>query len=185
MDELTKLKLEVLESRKRYLDSVRNLTTVQGSFKPEENVWSPAEITEHLYHAEVGGIAGMWKALEGARAVNPTWKQVHFNKGLTIEQVIEKTWQPKEKVPEGAGPRMFGPIQFWVNALESCQFMLDNLADNLKGEHLEILIYPHPISGPLDIRQRFEFLRFHMDRHRLQVENLKQNPAFPDRTKAK
>lgn len=179
MDELTRLKGEVEAARKSYLDSVRNFTTVQGSFKPEENVWSAAEITEHLYHAEVGGIAGMWKALEGARVGNPPWKEDHLNKGLTIEQVIEKTWQPKEKVPEGAGPRMFGPIKFWINALESCQHLLNYLADNLKGEQLELLIYPHPISGPMDIRQRFEFLRFHMDRHRLQVEKLKQHPIFP------
>ena len=179
MDELTKLKQGISESRKHYLNSVRNLTTEQESFKPSDNVWSAAEITEHLYHAEVGGIVGMWKALEGARAGNPPWKEKHFNKGLSIEQVVDKTWQPKEKVPEGAGPRMFGPIKFWVNAFESCQYMLDNLTDNLKDEKLEILIYPHPISGPLDIRQRFEFLRFHTDRHRLQVENLKQSPGFP------
>lgn len=181
MDELIKLKQDVTEARKSYLNSVGDFTTGQGLFKPAENVWSPAEITEHLYHAEVGGIAGMWKALEGARAGNPPWKEEHFNKGLTIEKIVEKTWQTKEKVPEGAGPRMFGPLQFWVNALESCQFMLDNLADNIKGEQLELLIYPHPISGPLDIRQRFEFLRFHMDRHRLQIENLKRDPAFPKR----
>lgn len=179
MDELTKLKQQVEEARKRYLNSVRNLTTEQGLFKPAENVWSAAEITEHLYHAELGGIAGMWKALEGTRAGNPTWNKEHFNKGLTIEQVIEKTWQPKEKVPEGAGPRILGPLKLWINAFESCRLLLDDLTENLKGEQLELLIYPHPISGPLDVRQRFEFLRFHTDRHRLQIENLKQDPVFP------
>jgi len=181
MDELTKLKQEVTESRKHYLDSVKNLTPEQGSFKPAENIWSAAEITEHLYHAEIGGIAGMWKAIEGARIGDPPWNEKHINKGLTIEQIVEKTWQPKEQVPKGAGPRMFGPLKFWVDALKSCQFMLDSLAENLKGAELELLIYPHPISGPMDIRQRFEFLRFHMDRHRHQVENIKKDPNFPQK----
>ena len=179
MDELAILKKDITEARKRYLNSVKNLTSEQGSFKPSENVWSAAEITEHLYYAEIGGIAGMWKALEGTKAGNPPWKEEHTNKGLTIEQIVQKTWQPKEKVPEGAGPRMFGPLKLWLDALESCQLMLDRLAENLKGEQIEKLIYPHPISGPMDVRQRFEFLRFHMDRHRLQVDNLKKDPAFP------
>ncbi len=179
MDELTKLKKEVAEARNRYLDSVRNLTTEQGLFKPSENIWSAAEITEHLFHAEIGGISGMWKALEGTRNGNPPWKKEHLNFGLTIEQIVENTWQQKEKVPEGAEPKLFGPLKFWENALDACQGMLDNLADNLKGEKLETLIYPHPISGPLDIHQRFEFLRFHLDRHKQQVEKLKQEPTFP------
>lgn len=179
MSELLNLQQQVKDARKRYLDCVKNLTTEQGTFKPAENVWSAAEITEHLYIAELGGIVGMWKALKGDKTGDAPWKDEHFNKGLSIEQVVEKTWQPKENVPEGAGPRMFGPLNIWVNALESCQSLLDNLAENLEGKELEKIIYPHPISGPLDVRQRFEFLRFHMDRHGAQVERLKQDPAFP------
>ena len=37
----------------------------------------------------------------------------------------------------------------------------------------------YPISGPLDVRQRLEFLRFHLDRHRAQVEQVKLHPDFP------
>ncbi|WP_185731553.1 hypothetical protein [Larkinella rosea] len=37
----------------------------------------------------------------------------------------------------------------------------------------EAIIHPHPISGPLDIHQRFAFLRFHIDRHRNQVTDLR------------
>lgn len=183
MSELLNLKQQVAEARKRYLNCVKNLTAEQGTFKPEENVWSAAEITEHLYIAELGGIVGMWKALEGDKIGDPPWKDEHFNRGLTIEQVIEKTWQSKENVPDGAGPRMLGPLKIWMCALESCESLLNVLAENLEGKELENIIYPHPISGPLDVRQRFEFLRFHMDRHRAQVERLKQDPAFPNKNK--
>jgi hypothetical protein len=34
---------------------------------------------------------------------------------------------------------------------------------------------PHPISGAMDFHQRFEFLRFHIDRHREQVAQLLGN----------
>jgi len=180
MSELERLKQDVITARSNYLDSVRNLTVNQGNVKPSADVWSAAEITEHLYHAEFGGIAGMWKALEGYKAGNPPWKEAHHNTGLTIEQVVDKTWQPKEKVPTGAGPHIGGPLIFWIYALESCQYHLDKLTQSLEGYDLNTIIYPHPISGPLDVRQRYEFLRFHIERHKNQVESLKQYPDFPD-----
>jgi hypothetical protein len=35
------------------------------------------------------------------------------------------------------------------------------------AEHeLDAVAYPHPISGPFTMRQGFEFIRFHLDRHR-------------------
>jgi hypothetical protein len=179
LDELEKLKRDVENARINYLNSVKNMSSEQASFKPAEDIWSASEITEHLFHAEFGGILGMWEALDGLMNDNPPWKEEHYNRGLSIEEVVEKTWKSKEKVPEGAKPRLGGPISFWINALESCQNMLENLAINLSGQVLDNIVYPHPISGPLDVRQRFEFLRFHIDRHRNQVESLKQLPDFP------
>ena len=37
----------------------------------------------------------------------------------------------------------------------------------------------YPISGPLDVRQRLEFLRFHLDRHRAQIEQVNAHLDFP------
>jgi hypothetical protein len=180
MTEIAVLKNEVLEARVRYLDSVKDLTTEQGLYKPADNIWSAAEITEHLVIAEQGGINGIWKALTGLRSGNPTWRGEHINKGLNIDEVIQRTWKEKENVPEGAAPRLGGPLEFWISAMESCQILLERIAEELEGEVLDIIIYPHPISGPLDARQRFQFLRFHMDRHRQQVERLKQHAGFPE-----
>lgn len=179
MSELAALTESVRDARTRYLALLRTLDSHQGSFKPAPEVWSAAEITEHLVHAEYGGINGMWKALDGVRRGDPPWKGDHANRGLSIEQVIDRTWKPQEDVPAGAEPRLGGPLAFWLDALESCQFLLERLADELAHDDLEEVIYPHPLSGPLDARQRFEFLRFHMDRHLGQVERLKANAQFP------
>jgi hypothetical protein len=49
----------------------------------------------------------------------------------------------------------------------------------MQGLDPEKVIYPHPISGPLNVLQRMQFLRFHMERHQKQVEQLKYHPQFP------
>lgn len=185
MQEINILKLKVEEGRRQYLDTVSGFTDEQGFFKPEPQVWCTAEITEHLYHAEFGGINSMFKALNGFRTGEPVFKDEHINKGLTIEQVVEQTWQPKEKVPAGAGPRFFGTLSFWSTALQSCSLLLEKLTEQLEGVDLEQIIYPHPISGPLDARQRYEFLRFHLERHKNQVESLLSHPEFPSAVQEK
>lgn len=127
-----------------------------------------------MYWAEQWGILFMWKALEGLRNGRPVFDGEMVNEGLSIEEVVARTWRPKEISPEGARPHVFGPLSFWASALQSCQIHLQALAAALREEDLEKIIYPHVFMGPLNVRQRFEFLRFHLDRHRQQVAALKE-----------
>lgn len=169
MPQLDQLLNEVAEARTRYIDAVSKLTEEQAHWKPSPDIWSAVDNTEHLYWAEHGGIWGMWRAFHAKRAGTPIWEGERIHKGLPVEEIVARTWQPKEKVPAIAAPRMGGPLVFWLSAFSSLQQPLSDLAKALADEDLETLIHPHPISGPIDIRQRFEFLRFHIDRHRNQV----------------
>ncbi len=131
-----------------------------------------AEITEHLFWAEQGGILGMWKTLHAIRNGNKARTFESDHKDMSIEQIIELTWQVKEKVPEVAAPRMGGPIAFWSLSLRNLQEILDAFGHDLKEEELRLQAHPHPISGAMDFQQRLEFLRFHINRHREQVMEL-------------
>ncbi|MEJ7681700.1 MAG: hypothetical protein WKG06_28410 [Segetibacter sp.] len=62
----------------------------------------------------------MWKAIQGIKTGKPVFTGEDVHRGLSIEEIIEKTWQPKEQVPESAKPRWGGPIQYWINALQAC-----------------------------------------------------------------
>ena len=170
---------DVAAARTRYVDYVSQLTEQQGHYKPASDVWSAVEITEHLFWAEHGGIWGMWRALQAYRDGTPIWMGEHTNRGRSVEEIVALTWQPKEQVPAIAAPRMGGTLAFWCAALLSLQQPLEAFSEAVAGEDLEAIIHPHPISGPLDIGQRFEFLRFHIDRHRGQVAGLINLFNFP------
>ena len=177
MSELRQLVLEVKAARTRYLLAVSDLPQELSQYKPEEESWSILNITEHLVHAEDVGVLGIWKAYSAYSQGDPLWKGNLMHSGSSIEQVVENTWQPREIAPEIAAPRIGGTLAYWVAALEARQAILEALEEQLKGIPLEDIVYPHPISGPLDARQRIEFLRFHMDRHREQVESMKRDFA--------
>lgn len=179
MKDVDRLIQEVAQARERFLASAGGVRPAQAAFKPEPSQWSILEITEHLVRAEEAGVSGLWRALDGAQRGEPVWSGEPRHQGLSIEEVIARTWQPKEQVPEIAAPRWGGSLSYWAATLRSKQAVLEELATSLSAVALEAVIYPHPISGPLDARQRLAFLRFHLDRHRDQVEALKNQPGYP------
>ncbi|MEL6251148.1 MAG: DinB family protein [Bacteroidota bacterium] len=170
---------EVENARNSFIKSCKNLSPLQYQFKIALEKWSILEVAEHIVWAERAGVVGMWKVLEERKHGAAYWAGENPNEGLSIEEVVAKTWKPKEKVPDVARPRWGGALNFWLSSLDSCKFTLMKLGEALEGENAEKLIYPHPISGPLNITQRLQFLRFHLNRHQNQIENIKSHPHFP------
>ncbi len=169
---------EVSIARQRYMGAVMGLDEPQAQWKPAADRWNAVEITEHLFWAEQGGILGMWKTLLGIRAGTVTTEMTSPNDGLRIDEIIERTWQEKEMVPAVAAPRLGGPLGFWIAALAGLHPILAAFGETLSDDELRIKAHPHPISGPMTFGQRLEFLRFHIDRHRVQIENLKALQAI-------
>jgi hypothetical protein len=172
MKTIQKLVQEVSTARDLYLSQIAQITEAQAQWKPDPKVWNIIEITEHLYWAEQGGIFGMWKTLYAIRTGNIVRTYESNHKDLPIEQIIQLTWQPKEEVPAVAAPRLGGPLSFWTASLNSLQKVLDSFGQDLQEDDLRVQAQAHPISGALDFHQRFEFLRYHIDRHREQVSQL-------------
>jgi hypothetical protein len=169
---LSTLVQEVAVARSEFIKACSGLTATQASYKPSPDSWCVIENAEHLVWAEQGGINGMWKALIAFRNGNPVYNGELTHHGRSIEEVVDLTWKPKEIVPEVAKPRLGGPLEFWTLSLANLQVLLEAFAKDVREGELEQVIHPHPISGPLNFRQRFEFLRFHLNRHQKQVENI-------------
>lgn len=179
MKTLDHLLHDVANSRNLFLKASSGLTPEQSAFKPSPEVWCITENVEHMFWAEHGGINGMWKTYEAFKNGKSIYTGELVHHGLSVEEIVARTWKEKEIVPEVAKPRLGGPVEFWNLSLQNLQHVLAGLATALAGADLEKIIHPHPISGPLNVIQRFEFLRFHLDRHRNQIENIKRVKGFP------
>ncbi len=169
MSTVKKLIREVSVSRQDFLNEIRNITELQAQWKPSPEVWNIAEITEHLFWAEHGAIAGMWKTIHAIRDGKTERIFEFIYKDLPVEEIVARTWKEKEIVPAMAAPRLGGPLSFWIASLDSLQPVLEAFGCDLQEMELRLQAHPHPISGPMDFHQRLEFLRFHINRHRNQV----------------
>ena len=160
----------VERARASVMEAASSLTDAQGAYQPDGE-WSVAEVVQHLYLAEVSGVSKIWTACENFRS-GRRWTDPLPNRGKSIEEVVEATWKPKETAPDEATPHFGGPLSYWLCALASLRGVLAELATRLEGQDLEQVVFPHFLSGPLDARQRLEFLRFHMERHQAQIERV-------------
>lgn len=163
---------KVAEARFGLVDLVAGLTSERASHKPTPQTWSANENLEHLVLAEMSGVSKIWAAAEGVRKGKPVWNGEHTNRGLSIEEVVARTWKPKEIAPPLVAPRFGGPPSYWLEALRQSQELLNKLEPVLDGLDIETVIFPHFLSGPLDAGQRIDFLRFHISRHRCQIEEM-------------
>lgn len=172
--------LESVESARRdFVAECEGLSPAQVNFKPDPESWSILDNVEHIVRAEQSGISGLWKALDGFKRAEPIWQGDPIHRGLSVEEIVEQTWQTKEKVPPIAAPQWGGSLNFWLAMCRAQRYMLQDLVQEMEGLDLELIIFPHPISGPMDARQRLEFLRFHARRHQEQVRRIKGSEGYP------
>ena len=165
-------------ARTNVLNTARSLTEQQASFRPAEGTWTVTENLEHLFLAELSGVTKIWSALEQyQRGVR--WTDALPNRGVSIEEVVARTWRLREVAPPIATPHVGGPAQAWRAAVQSSREVLQELGQLLEGLPLEDIVFPHFLSGSLDVRQRLEFLRFHLDRHHDQIRRVISAPGVP------
>jgi hypothetical protein len=172
---LNELIEKVERTRTDFIEACSGLTREQSHYKIAEDAWSITDVAEHIVRAEWGGMNGIWSAIDGYRSNQLVWEGENTNKGLSIEEIVERTWQRHQPAPEPARPQWGGPIEFWLVCLRNCKNTLAETYRQMEGLDPEKIIYPHPLSGPLDVNQRMEFLRYHMERHIRQIENIKKH----------
>ena len=170
---------DVAAARQAVLSAATGLSGEQEAFRPGPQEWSVPQVVEHLVLAEQAGIQRVWQAAEGIRRGRPVWTGEAVHRGLPIEEVIARTWRPKEQAPPNATPQTDGPLAYWVQCLAWRQPVLRRLHDALEGLDLAEVIFLDFLSGPLDARQRLEFLRWHLEHHRRQIEEIRATPGFP------
>lgn len=178
MSEVTALIADVEAAREALLADVHALTEAQATFKPAADQWSVVEVIEHLFLAEFSGVSKIWAALEAYHG-GQAWVGESPNAGASIEAIVARTWKPREAAPPIATPHIGGPLAYWVACTRTLTAILADLGARLDGVPLDAIVFPHFLSGPLDARQRLEFLRFHIERHRAQIAAIRAAAGFP------
>lgn len=173
MNEVDRLIADVETVRDRIVARATSLPGDVVHRRPEPDAWSVAEIIEHLVLAEESGVRGLWRVAERvaadvAGAPGPLSDPL---RSRSIEQVFAHLEDRAVSAPDAVIPWAEGrPLPYWASRLRTQREQLKGLGEVLKEVGLERVVLPHFMAGPLDARQRLQFLRWHMERHERQIE---------------
>ncbi len=168
---------ELHATRKQFLDSVAGLSDAQWSFKPAPDVWSVAEVAEHIAVSEDTILKLVTDQVMKTPAAPEKKPEVHGKDQLVLEKAVDRSM--KFKAPEMLRPTRRWPTQqaltdHFKESRDKTIAYVENTPDDLRDHFLE-----HPAFKLLDGYQWILLISAHSHRHTLQIEEVKANPNFP------
>ena len=167
---------ELSHSRDEVLIALDGLSESQLNFKPDDETWSLAEITEHLVITENGIFGMMEESLK-----TPADPSRRGEVKMTDEQILGfiedrstrvKTQQQME--PTGQFGDFEATLEMFKDRREKHLDYLKETDDDLRNHYAQLPF------GTLDGLQVILFLSGHTDRHVQQMHELMSDPRFPE-----
>ena len=160
------------DTRERIFKRVEGLSDEQLKSRPAPNVWSVAEIVEHLAKIE-SLLLGMIKMmLTKAEGVSQKSDGAHVEvKPFSLDELIERARNEKYTAPESASPSGREQLSDSLAQLRRSREELHILRPRIEAIDLSTVTYRHPAFGPLNFYQWLAFIGVHEERHLSQIES--------------
>jgi len=160
-------------TRERLYKRAEGLNDEQLNARPDVGAWSVAEIIEHLTLIEdrlLGMMKIMLRKAEDASAPLDT-ASVEM-KPFSLAQFVERARQEKYTAPESAHPSGKENLADLLVKMRETREELHSLSPRIETTDLSIVVYPHPVFGPLNFYQWLAFIGIHEERHLAQIEKV-------------
>ena len=168
--------VEHLERTRGLLDrQTEGLSEAQWNFKPAEDQWSIAEVTEHLAVVE-----DLVYGRVSAALAEETPAEILGQAGGKADQLLAVVLDRSQKFQ---APERVQPAQRW----ESTAAMLAEF-ERLRRDNLALArqaalwshATEHPVVGPLDVHGWLLFVSGHCERHIAQIAEIKTADGYPE-----
>lgn len=157
-------------SRERLLARLRELDEESGGRKQSAEVWSAAEIAEHLATIE-RRMAGLLASLLEKAEASPERETPGPQIGpVSLARFAERSRAEKFTAPEQVRPRGGVSIADSLANLQKSRETLRSLRPRIEVTDLSAYTFPHPVFGPLNFYEWLLFIGAHEERHLRQIE---------------
>ncbi|HLW52675.1 MAG TPA: DinB family protein [Candidatus Angelobacter sp.] len=160
------------DSRECFLASFDNVSDEQSCRRPAEGSWSVLETVEHLTSAETI-MSKLITSERRPRTPNaPNREEVFLQ---VVANRSRKLQSPEAAVPCGRFANLNeAAAQFKASRAGIIQFVQECPEDLRATE----VTHPHPVAGVVSTFELIIIIAKHAERHALQIEEIKQGPAF-------
>ena len=168
---------ELHATRKLFLDATAGLSEAQWNFKPAPEVWSVAEVAEHIAVSEDMILGMVTEKIMKTPAEPDKRAEMKGKDQIILEKVVDRS----QKVQ---APEMLRPTHRWTTrqtlidhfkeSRDRTIAYVENTQDDLRAHFGE-----HPLLKLMDGYQWILLISAHSHRHTLQIEEVEANPNFP------
>ena len=164
------------QTHDKFLASIRGLSAEQWNFKPAPEVWSVAEVAEHITVSEGTILDLVTKKILTSPANPEMVAAAKGNDDFILKALVDRSQKAQ-------APEFLKPASRWTQAQIAPEFearrartidYVRTSQDDLRGHAL-----PHPVFKAMDGYQWVLLISGHSARHTLQIEEVKSNPNFP------
>jgi uncharacterized damage-inducible protein DinB len=165
-------------TRKQFIDSIAGLSDAQWKWKAAPEVWSIAEVAEHIALSE-DTIFGLVKASLAAPADEAAVAKAKGKDDMLLKAIVDRSFKAQ-------APEMLRPVNKWKTSEELLAHFKnsrDNTIEYIKttNDNLRNHVRPHPVFKELDAYQWVLLIAGHSDRHILQLNEVKTMAGYPKR----
>lgn len=155
-----------MEQGKSWFDRRLSELGTEAALKPlGPDEWSLAQHIEHLIIVERGVLIRWARADEPMPKRTPVQHLKRRMVGTVMRRAIKVPVPTKEAEPSDA-PDVLALPDEWNKVRVKLRSRLD------KSPSLDVIVFPHPVAGPLNAEEALEFLANHMLYHQKRVERL-------------
>jgi hypothetical protein len=162
-------------TRARLRDTLADLSPEQESLRDGEGRWSIGEVVEHLsiLDTRIAGLAARF--VEKAESEGALREQAGGDIGtIDLSEFAARGAEEKYVAPELVRPAGSVAVSDSLARMDEARDALRLLQPRIEALDLSGHKYPHPAFGPLDLYHWLAVLALHEERHRRQIEVIKQ-----------
>jgi uncharacterized damage-inducible protein DinB len=169
-------------NRSKLLDATQSLSLDQWEYRPEGGRWSIADCVEHVVMVENRIVKSIGKTLD--KEPQPEKKAAAAAKDAFLKDGTAADRTRRFNSPEALAPKRTWPqpdvllAEFESTRTRTLEFVASAAGD------LRSHFFPHMAFGDLDCYQWLMLLPVHCERHLAQIEEIKAEPDFPQRSSA-
>lgn len=172
--------LELLrESRERFLASFADVTDEQSHRCPAPGCWSVLDTVEHLALAETGMLHLVTEARRPRTPNAPNREELFLQ---AVANRSRKIQSPEIAVPCGRFADLTEAADRFRKSRDEVMQFVERCTEDLRATEVT---HPHPFAGVVSTFEMVIIVAKHADRHALQIEEIKNSPAFREQATAK
>ena len=164
------------ESLAKFDSATAKLTHEQLNFKPSSGAWSILQCIEHVCLAEL-----RFPQIVNEQIIKPSEPNkradIKMSDFAIRERLTDRNWHAKS-------PEIFKPTNKFKSASEAIASFKEQRAKTINyikitNDDLFNHFWRHPATGVVDLYQTLILMSAHLERHLVQIQNVKQDRDYP------